>query len=44
MTYRSIFVHVDDAEPGERRLAIAARLARTYPAQLMGAYLVPSAM
>jgi nucleotide-binding universal stress UspA family protein len=42
MTYRSVFVHVDDAEPCERRMEIAARLARTYPAQLLGAYLVPS--
>ena len=43
MTYRSIFVHVDDAEPCERRLALAARLAKVYPAQLLGAYLVPTA-
>jgi nucleotide-binding universal stress UspA family protein len=43
MTYRSIFVHVDDAEPCDRRLAIAARVARAYPAQLHGTYLVPSA-
>jgi len=42
MTFRSIFVHVDDAETSERRLQIAAGLARTYPAQLLGAYLVPS--
>jgi nucleotide-binding universal stress UspA family protein len=42
MTYRSVFVHVDDAEPCERRLEVAARLARTYPAQLLGAYIVPS--
>jgi nucleotide-binding universal stress UspA family protein len=43
MTYRSIFVHVDDSEPCERRLAVAARVARAYPAQLHGTYLVPSA-
>ena len=43
MTYRSIFVHVDDAEPCERRLAVAARLAQAYPAQLLGAYLMPTA-
>lgn len=43
MTYRTIFVHVDDTEPCERRLAVAARLARAYPAQLLGGYLVPSA-
>jgi nucleotide-binding universal stress UspA family protein len=41
MTYRSIFVHVDDAEPCDRRLAVAARLAHTYPAQLLGGYLMP---
>lgn len=44
MTYRTIFVHVDDTEPCERRLAVAARIARAYPAQLMGTYLVPAAM
>jgi len=42
MTFRSIFVHVDDTEPGERRLEIAARLAHAYPAQLLGAYVVPT--
>jgi nucleotide-binding universal stress UspA family protein len=43
MTYRSIFVHVDDVEACERRLEIAARLARAYPARLLGAYLAPRA-
>lgn len=43
MTYRSIFVHVDDSEPCEQRLDIAARLCTVYPARLQGAYLVPSA-
>jgi nucleotide-binding universal stress UspA family protein len=42
MKYRSIFVHVDDAEPSERRLEVAAHLARNFPAQLLGTYLVPS--
>jgi nucleotide-binding universal stress UspA family protein len=42
MTYRSIFVHVDDAEPCARRLGVAARLAHKYPAELLGGYLVPS--
>jgi nucleotide-binding universal stress UspA family protein len=42
MTYRSIFVHVDDTGPCAERLAIAARLARAYPAQLLGAYLPPA--
>jgi nucleotide-binding universal stress UspA family protein len=42
MTYRSIFVHVDDSESCDRRLAVAARLARKYPAELQGGYLVPA--
>ncbi len=43
MTYRSIFVHVDDSEPCALRLDVATRIARAYPARLLGAYLVPSA-
>jgi nucleotide-binding universal stress UspA family protein len=43
MTYRSIFVHVDDSEPCAGRLEVATRVARAYPARLLGAYLVPSA-
>ena len=43
MTYRSIFVHVDDSEPCARRLDVATRVARAYPARLLGAYLMPSA-
>jgi len=43
MTYRSIFVHVDDSEPCAHRIDIATRLARAYPARLLGAYIVPSA-
>jgi len=42
MTYRTIFVHVDDAEPCGRRLEVASRLAARYPAELLGGYLVPS--
>lgn len=42
MTYRSIFVHVDDGDDTERRLDIATRLANAYPAQLVGSYLVPA--
>jgi len=42
MTFRSIFVHVDDTEPCDRRLGVAARLARAYPAELLGAYIAPS--
>jgi nucleotide-binding universal stress UspA family protein len=41
MTYRSIFVQVDDTEPCAHRLDYAARLARKYPAELLGAYIVP---
>src|SRR5574337_404553 len=41
MTYRSIFVHVDDTEPCVRRLDYAARVAKRYPAELLGAYIVP---
>lgn len=40
MGYRSILVHVDDADQSDRRLAVAARLARTFHAELAGAYLV----
>ena len=43
MTYRSIFVHVDDSVPCAGRLEVATRVARAYPARLLGAYLVPSA-
>jgi len=43
MTYRSIFVHVDDSAPCAGRLEVATRVARAYPARLLGAYLVPSA-
>jgi nucleotide-binding universal stress UspA family protein len=42
MTYRTIFVHVDDSESCARRLAVACRLAKHYPAELLGGYLVPS--
>jgi nucleotide-binding universal stress UspA family protein len=41
MTYRSIFVQVDDTEPCTHRLDYAARLARKFPAELLGAYIVP---
>jgi nucleotide-binding universal stress UspA family protein len=41
MTYRSIFVHNDDSPDTERRLDIATRLANVYPAELVGAFLVP---
>lgn len=41
MTYRSIFVHADDTEPCARRLDYAARVAKRYPGELLGAYIVP---
>ena len=40
MTYRSIFVHVDDSDQTDLRLDAATRLARHYPAELAGAYIV----
>ena len=41
MTYRSILVHVDGTERADVRTRVAARLARVYPAQIVGVYLVP---
>ncbi len=41
MTYRSILVQVDDTESCAHRLDYAARVAKQYPAELLGAYLVP---
>jgi nucleotide-binding universal stress UspA family protein len=43
MTYRSILVHVDNGAYNTQRLEVAAALARQFPAQLVGAYLVPQA-
>jgi nucleotide-binding universal stress UspA family protein len=40
MTYRSIFVHVDDSDQTDLRLDAATRLARHYPAEVAGAYIV----
>ena len=42
MGYRSILVHVDDSDQSDRRLAVAARLARAFRGELAGAYLVPT--
>lgn len=42
MGYRSFLVHLDDSEQSEQRLALAARLARSFSAELAGAYLVPT--
>lgn len=41
MDYRTLLVHVDASERSERRVAVAARLAQTFNAELAGAYLVP---
>lgn len=40
MTYRSIFVHVDDSSDTAQRLEAAARLARRHSAEVLGTYLV----
>ena len=41
MTYRSLFVHLDDSAQTGQRLDVAARLARHYPAEVVGGYVVP---
>lgn len=43
MSYQSILVHVDDGERVVVRLGAAARLARSFDAELIGAYVVPTA-
>ncbi len=43
MSYQSILVHVDDGEGVVVRLGAAARLARSFDAELIGAYVVPTA-
>lgn len=43
MSYQSILVHVDDGESVVIRLGAAARLARGFDAELIGAYVVPTA-
>ena len=44
MSYQSILVHVDDSERVVVRLGAAARLARSFDAELIGAYTVPTAV
>ncbi len=39
MGYRSLLVQVDDTDQSDRRIRVAARLARTYGADLQGVYL-----
>jgi nucleotide-binding universal stress UspA family protein len=41
MTFRSILVHVDGTERADARTRVAARLAQTFPAQVVGVYIVP---
>ncbi|MDQ6620825.1 MAG: universal stress protein [Pseudomonadota bacterium] len=42
MSYQCILVHVDDSESVAIRLGAAARLARAFDADLIGAYVVPT--
>jgi len=42
MSYQSILVHIDDGERVVTRLGAAARLARSFDAELIGAYAVPT--
>lgn len=42
MSYQSMLVHVDDGERVVVRLGAAARLARSFDAELIGAYVVPT--
>lgn len=41
MSYRSIFLHLDDDEAWERTLDVAARVAKSFEATLEGTYIVP---
>ncbi len=41
MAYRSLLVHIDASERSDRRVAVAARVAQAFNAELAGAYLVP---
>ncbi len=42
MDYRSLLVHVDTSGRSDSRVAVAARLAQVYNAELAAAYLVPN--
>ena len=42
MTYRSIFVHLDDTAQTAQKLDVAGRLARQFPAEIHGTYIVAS--
>ena len=41
MTYRSIFLHLDDSESGQHTVACAVATAKAFDAELAGTYLVP---
>jgi len=42
MSYRSLLVQVDDNDQSDRRIGVAARLARTHGADLHGIYVTPT--
>lgn len=42
MGYRTFLVHVDDSEQSERRLKVAAQLARSFCGELEGVYVTPT--
>ncbi|MCC7327981.1 MAG: universal stress protein [Burkholderiales bacterium] len=42
MGYRSFLVHIDDSDQSDRRLAVAAQLARAFCGDLEGVYAVPT--
>ena len=41
MTYRSIFLHLDDGDAWERTIDVGASVAKSFGAELAGCYLVP---
>jgi nucleotide-binding universal stress UspA family protein len=42
ITYKTLLVHVDDSERCAQRVEVASRIARSFAARLVGAYLVPT--
>ena len=43
MSYRSIFLHLDDSDAWERTIDVGASVAKSFGAELAGCYLVPRA-
>ena len=43
MSYRSIFLHLDDGDAWERTIDVGASVAKSFGAELAGCYLVPRA-